>query len=498
MRKPFFILIVSLITISHSALAQQRSAKRGIGWDEKTQPLSETTIATMAPGVSWVYNWAVAPASTLTSLGPGGSIEFVPMCWNAAYNETVLRNYLTTLPGVKLLLGFNEPNFSSQSNMTPQQAASTWPRLEQLARDFGLLLAAPALNFTGEYVGGRVWSPYEWLDEFFRLYPAAKVDYLALHCYMNWCSSTIWFATEYFYKDLYDTKKTDVYGRYPHLVSYLDSYRQANGHFPRMYLTEFCAWEGNKDGFTLNADSQIDQMTQKVQQLELSELVAGYAWFIGNASGGSSSYPYMSLFEHNASSSDLPALGKVYVYMSSFDTSKYYAPGETIQAKDYVNASTDSQAPRLRPNTESGSTTPLQVEWRGSSWMAYQVDVPETGSYQLTLHAKSAQANSIRIYRDALSAANKLFDAKLPSTGDAWGDVSLELSLPAGRYSLLLYNMSQNAILLNSLSMGYATAISHVSDKRHPQGRSFLLCGIAASSQNRKGILIRNGKKLHR
>ena len=283
MKRSTFVLVVLVFSvISHSALAQQRSAKRGIGWDEKTQAISETTISKMAPGISWIYNWGTTP-KTPSLFSTESEVVFLPMCWNANYDEAVLRNYLSGHPEVKVLLGFNEPNFSAQSNMTPQQAVNAWPKLEQMAADYGLELAAPALNFTGEYVGGRTWSPYEWYDEFFRLYPTAKVDYLVLHCYMNWYSSTLWFATEYFYKDLYNPEKTDVYGRYPNIVNYLNTYKEQHGHFPLMYLTEFCAWEGNKDGFTLNAESQIDQMTQKLQLLEQSDLVAGYAWFMIHA-----------------------------------------------------------------------------------------------------------------------------------------------------------------------------------------------------------------------
>lgn len=67
--------------------------------------------------------------------------------------------YLTAHPGVEYLLGFNEPNIAwtaGGSSMTPQQAADAWPRLEKIADDYGLKLVAPALNFSGDNVGGTV------------------------------------------------------------------------------------------------------------------------------------------------------------------------------------------------------------------------------------------------------------------------------------------------------------------------------------------------------
>ena len=482
-----FVLVVFLLAVSgYPALAQQRSAKRGIAWDEKTQALSDATVLTMAPGVAWVYNWGVAPRNEVQALGPATSVDFVPLCWNDNFDEAALRSYLDSHPGGKVLLGFNEPNFSAQAGMTPQQAAAAWPRLEQLAAEYHLELVAPALNFTSEVVGGRAWSPYEWLDEFFRLYPTAQVDYLALHCYMNWYSSTAWFATEYFYKDLYDATKADVYGRYPCLVKYLNGYKEAKGHFPQMYLTEFCAWEGNKDGFTLTADSQIDQMTQKVQLLERSDLVAGYAWFLGNAEGGAAAYPYNSVFQQNSTDSELSTLGKVYVAMSSFDAEKYYALGETILAKDYINAGTGNAAPRIRPNTEPYSDIPLQVEWNGGAWVAYQVDIPSHADYHLTLHIQSAQAAGFRIYRNATGGANKLADTTpLPATSGEWADVTIPITLPAGRYALLLYNVSTSTVLLNSLSLQTTTGISTLHRQPlSPSASVYDLCGRKLSASD--------------
>ena len=425
-------------------LAQNKSAKRGIGWDEKTQKMSGLPISKMAPGVSWVYNWGIKPGNDLSGTGPQGMMDFVPMCWNGNFDEAGLRRWLTDNPGVRYLLGFNEPNFSAQANMTPAQAAAAWPRVEKIAADYGLKLVAPALNFTGERVGGRTWSPYEWLDEFLRIYPGARFDCLALHCYMNWFGSTTWFATEYFYADLYNPAKKDVYGRYPNIVKYLDAYKEANGHFPRMMLTEFCSWEN--DGTITGVDFQIDQMTQKVQKLEQSDLVEGYAWFMAN--GRAASYPYFSIFETNRSDSELSILGTVYTYMSSFDTSKYYAPGEQIAAKDYIDASTDGQQVCLRPNTESDSEQPLQVEMRSGTWTKYQINVPEAGEYKFTLRVKSSVDAPVWFYLDG----KKSVTSTLPATTGIWAYREFSATLSAGNHSIMLYNAGNMPFFINGFS----------------------------------------------
>lgn len=474
-------------------------------WDEKTQALSNTPIEKMAPGVSWIYNWGVAPTGSATNIGQGeGKIAFLPMCWNGSFNETTIRNYLSQHQGeVKYLLAFNEPNLSwnvGGAQMTPQQAADAWPKVKQIANDYGLEIVAPALNFTGDKVGDRIWEPFAWYDEFFRLVPESDIDYLAFHSYMNWYSAVNWVATEYFYtdKENNDLFSTTNRAKYPNLVSFMENYKTANGHFPRMFLTEFCSWEGDKDGYVSSINSQIDQMTQKLQKLEKSDLVAGYAWFMGNMSQAPSVYPYNSVFKSNTANSELSDLGKVYVYMSSFDTEKWYNAGETIMAKDYIDASMDNQQPKIRPNTETGSSIPLQVEWQSGSWTAYQMNLPSDATYTLTLHMKSTVANDFRIYRNALGAANKKLDTTLPSTNGVWQDVTAKVTLPAGEQTLLLYNMGSSSILVNKIQFDApVTGISSLTPTpaSTDDGYCYNLAGQRVSNSY-KGIVIKNGKKV--
>lgn len=444
-------ILWTLIPVSAS-FAQQKSVKRGVGWDEKTRAVSASDVAMLKDGVSWLYNWGQHSSEAMGTATDNGEMTFVPMCWNGLYSESQLSAWLKAHPNTKWLLGFNEPNFSSQANMTPAEAAKEWPRLEKIAADYGLKLAAPALNFSGERVGGRTWSPYEWLDAFLEAYPTARIDALVLHSYMNWYSATVWFATEYFYKDLYNPAKTDVYGKYPHIVKYLDTY----GKKP-MLLTEFCAWEGNKDGFVTTEENQIDQMTQKLQKLEQDTIVAGYAWFIGN--GTASAFPYNSITQTTAAGSGLSKLGKVYVNMSSFDTSKYYSEGETIMAKDYVDASTDAYIVRPRPNTESGSSIPLQIELPSSGWATWQIDLPHGGEHQLSVHMKTTADAPLWAYVDG----KKVATPSLASTAGSWTDRTVSLTLQAGKHKLMLFNAGTTEVCLNSLAIHVTSGIETVS-----------------------------------
>ena len=480
-------------------LAQQRSAKRGMSWDEKSQRLSSAPVEKMAPGVAWVYTWGATPQSAPDNLGPGKAMEFVPMCWNASFDEAALRTYLTANPGVRYLLAFNEPNLSvgvGGSQMTPQQAATAWPRLEQVAQDFGLEIVAPALNFTGDKVGDRVWEPFAWYDEFFRLCPTARVDYLAFHSYMNYAEAVDWVTSRYFYTDKEDD---DLYAaanqsRYPNLVKYLNDYREAHGHFPRMFLTEFCSWSASDYPYRagITRDFQIDQMTQKLQYLEKSDLVAGYAWFMANPSGGEGEFPYMSIFRSNTAASELSDLGKVYVYMSSFDTTRWYAPGEDILAKDYVDASMDNLQARVRPNTEEGSDIPLQVELQASAWTTYQLDIPTAGDYQLVMHVKTTADNTLGLYGDGFK---RLAMVSIPTTAGAWADRSVTLSLPAGHSVLTLFNAVSPDVCINALRLESPSGIQHVTPTSTPH-RTYTLTGTEVTGRELpRGIYIRDGRK---
>ena len=444
-----------LVIIATTVLAQQRSAKRGIGWDERNvnSYLSDAAIEKMAPGVSWIYTWGQTPKGTTTLLGTGeeGSMDFAPMCWRGTYDANAIRNYVKNHPGVKYLLGFNEPNFAVQANMTPADAADKWPGVEALTNGLGLKLVAPALNFTGEAVGGKVWQPYEWFDEFIKKYKEKHgklphMDCLALHCYMDWYGAVTWFATEYFYKDLFDNTK-EAYGKYPNIVELLNSYKATHGHFPRMMLTEFCAWEES----CTSVDFQIDQMTQKLQKLEQSDLVEGYAWFMANPESNDGK-PWMGCFvdgRHN--DSELNDLGKIYVNMSTFDTKKYYGPDEQIQAKDYVDASTDARQVKVRPNTDRSNSLPLQIELPSfDSFSEYQIDVPRTGQHEIRLRIKTSASVNLRFYVDE----KEVVERTLPNTYGRWKTCEFTITLTEGKHSVILYNAGISPIFINYWMFG--------------------------------------------
>ena len=247
----------------------------------------------ISPGVAWYYNWAITPdnAEVESVNGDGTYLRFIPMAWNNAYNRNQLREYLRTHPGVKYVLGFNEPNFMSQARMKPSEAAAAWPELEAIADEFDLNLVSPAVNYAPgngavSENGVTYTDPFKYLEDFFAACPDCRVDYIAVHSYMDWDGAVDWYVGEFIKKF----------------------------HKP-VWLTEFCAWENNQGNLT--PEFQRDQLVRKVELLERNEMIAGYAWFIGR-SGNDGSSPYMQLLK-KIKPGVVPELVKVEKYMTSFD-----------------------------------------------------------------------------------------------------------------------------------------------------------------------------------
>jgi len=150
--------------------------KRGIATNAAPSFGFAPTAST--PGVSWWYNWSASSGSPTTG------IEFVPMIWGSgALGDTLAA-------GAKYILGFNEPNFIAQSDLTPSQAAADWPKIEADAKAAGIpKVVAPGVNFCGSSTDPSgcsdpsVTDPYTYLKDFFADCSGCEVDYIAVHWY---------------------------------------------------------------------------------------------------------------------------------------------------------------------------------------------------------------------------------------------------------------------------------------------------------------------------
>lgn len=191
---------------------------------------------------TWQYGWMTHPQDC-------PNVENIPMIWGAQSIEQPLGG------NSNWIMGFNEPDLSGQSNITPTLAATLWHEIEAKYPDRKLVSPAPSqLN-------------REWIRDFRIAYIAQygtppRLDALAFHWYGWWADDAIYLAE--YYKAL--AREWNV---------------------PEIWLTEFAmptqpapdeCWEG--------AYAIAQPEAQKLLvYLEQDEMVTRYAWFAARIQG---------------------------------------------------------------------------------------------------------------------------------------------------------------------------------------------------------------------
>jgi hypothetical protein len=228
---------LAVLLIIFNVWGQNKSPKRGICGDASGKDLSA-----FAPFISWYYNWSIQPPAI--SNGELSEIEWVPMQWGSI-NADQVNSITSKIPaGSKFLLGFNEPNFKSQSNLTPAQAAAMWPYVEEIATKKNLNLVSPAVNWCGDCVAGVTSDPVDWLDKFIAACPDCHFDYIAVHNYNSYLAP---------------------------LKSYIEKFRK---YGKPLWLTEFASWDDPVDYAGV-----VKYMKEALPYLEKEPLVYRYSWF---------------------------------------------------------------------------------------------------------------------------------------------------------------------------------------------------------------------------
>ncbi len=226
-----------------------KSSKRGIAYDLA----DPADLSVLSPATSWWYNWSASPNSHVpANYASAYGMEFDPMLWDGNFNDAAVTAWLKINPAVHYVLVLNEPNLTSQANLTPQQAATLWPRYEAIAAQTGVKIVGPAITW-GTMPGYQ--DPVVWMDAFYSAYEAAnggrkpQIDYLAFHWY--------------------------DYG----LSGQLDRLTKYGKPF---WVTEFANWHSQNDGAQIDtAAKQQMQMTSMVATCESRTDVFRYAWFTG-------------------------------------------------------------------------------------------------------------------------------------------------------------------------------------------------------------------------
>jgi hypothetical protein len=205
-----------------SSASSTKSNKRGsayhlCGWSVSG---GQNDINAIKGGTSWTYNWSDHPGSCVSGSSDlsNGTLEFVPMAWGVskvsgknfhidnvdgnATDVSIAQMEADIPSGAKYLLGFNEPNFAAQSNLTPTVAAQHWADVEAVAANKHLSIVGPAVNYCSTTAGNSgtcvvddkrthgYLQPYAWLEAFYDECSSSgaaghncKIDYQAVHSY---------------------------------------------------------------------------------------------------------------------------------------------------------------------------------------------------------------------------------------------------------------------------------------------------------------------------
>lgn len=220
------------------------------------QPSQYPPDCTMISQYSWYYNYLWNP--------PDCNNESVPMIWD----ERVVGKPIEGTS--QWVLGFNEPDLSSQADISPQAAVPLWRQIEQDNPD--RLLVAPA-----------VVDP-SWLRDFHNAYTIAygeppRFDALAVHVY---CENTVSGCIDYL-----------------EMISDYYHQRAIEWGASEVWLTEF---------------AHLTRPVEFIQAVspQLPILFDRYAWFATDYTG---SEPWAFGLDKNTSlwhNSELTAIGDVY------------------------------------------------------------------------------------------------------------------------------------------------------------------------------------------
>ena len=459
--------------------ADAKSYKRGVAESNFTFIAQMQAIE---PGVSWFYNWGPGLNGNLADQQV---LEFIPMCWNGGWNEGRIRDYVKAHPETKYLLGFNEPNFTNQANMTPQAAAERWPALRALADELGLKVVAPAMNYSPN---PPYQSPTAWFDEFVALVGEDAFDFLAIHSY----------GGTGVMKDL----ATTFHNRY---------------HKP-VWVTEFCYWPGESQNTYVAPETQIAQMIDAVQWLEKTDWIYRYAWFMATGNSSASSGPNYGLILSGRGEEPrkLSNQGLVYVNMPDFDPEVYNQPNEFIPVQNFINSS----GVQMTANADKSLDFPLEFSvFNAGAYADYQFEL--TGESATALVIRAGGYGEPTRFNPTLTVcmvnddetegeqiATPLTITNLPNDNETFIDIAIPINLAPGRHRIRLKDnasWSPSGIVISGIKLMTPSSVETISGESALTADVYTVEGVcvrkgadaAAPLEGLPaGLYIVNGKKL--
>ncbi|ORY87385.1 glycosyl hydrolase catalytic core-domain-containing protein [Leucosporidium creatinivorum] len=154
-----------------SSAAKLTSTKKGLGYNTASYLTGFSNLHSLA----WGYNWS--PYENLDGQPSlAAEVDFVPMLWGGDATGWATAAQAAINGGAKYLLGFNEPDLNTQSNLNATEAARLW-KLNMEPFYGKAKLISPAITNGGAPMG------VQWMRDFLAACTGCHIDGMAMHMY---------------------------------------------------------------------------------------------------------------------------------------------------------------------------------------------------------------------------------------------------------------------------------------------------------------------------
>jgi hypothetical protein len=379
--------------------APVQSRKRGIA----VNTLSAADFRALGPGVSWFYDWGVNNWSVPADV----AMSYIPMAWNGSSGfQTSLSSYLAAGNQPRRVFAINEPNLTTQANMTPAATATAFKQVKAICDPYNIPVICPHMaEGTAANQSITAYDPIQ----------GSNVTYTTqepyLKAFFSYCSSNTP-ATPAGISD-------HSYSGYGDLT-YWTGLMHSDFPTQTVWVTEFNTSASSDAAALANLIPSVDYC-------ERTPWIEGYSWFMSRISGD----PYNSLL--NGSGVLTPA-GQAYVQMPVHQTNLYYHIPGRLQAERYVTETNMNIAPTTDVN---GLADMVAAATAGN--VDYNIQVDAAGNYPLNFRV-SGPVGQIRIY------TNGTLIGQASSTQTGWSTVSTAVAVPlaAGTQTLHIILLSSS------------------------------------------------------
>ncbi|RPD61865.1 glycoside hydrolase [Lentinus tigrinus ALCF2SS1-7] len=305
-------------TQSLHARAVSNTSKAGLPWPNGNYIDVGQYLSTGK--VQWYYTWNPSSANL------NADLEFVPMLWGerqvaqwgSTINDTIQSSKVTHV------LGFNEPEISGQSNMSPSDGAALWKAHIEPLKAQGIHLGSPAPSGAP---AGKQWL-LDWMDQ---CQGGCTVDFIAVH--------------------YYDINST---GFMEYLTDYHNTFQRP------VWVTEWACQNFNDANAQCSQQDVVDFMNATQEFMDNTDWVERYAWFgaMEDMQGVNTANALMT------SQGKMNTLGEQYIGAVIPNVSSGYQPG-------VVHGGSGSSSSGSRPSGAAGLAVSSLALWVGVAHTIY-------------------------------------------------------------------------------------------------------------------------------